>query len=210
MMEPEGRLVQAGQIKVYCQEGGKGYPLICLHGGGPGACGWSNFRGNFAELTKHYRTILMDLPQFGKSEKPMVEANWLAFSARVLGNFMDALGIERAHFIGNSMGGQVAIKLAIDNPGRVDRLVVIGSTPVKSTVFQPMPLEAIRNIVTYYQNEGPSLSKMRTLLHSLVYDGAFVTDELVEERFQGSNDPDVVRLFTNYFQIGRASCRERV
>lgn len=199
MTEPAGNFVQAGDIQVYCQEAGAGDPLICLHGGGPGASGWSNFRVNFPEFAGHYRTILMDLPQYGKSDKPMVKANWLAFSAAVLGNFMRTLGIEKARFIGNSMGGQVAIKLAIDQPERVHRLVVIGSTPVKSTVFQPMPLEAIRNIVTYYQSDGPTRSKMRELLKSLVYDPSFITDELVEERFQASNEPGAVGLFTNYF-----------
>jgi pimeloyl-ACP methyl ester carboxylesterase len=197
--EPNGKFLQAGEVNVYYHEAGSGYPLICLHGGGPGASGWSNFQSNFHDLSTHHRTILMDLPQYGKSDKPTIKNNWLAFCAGVLRNFMDSLGIQKAHFIGNSMGGQAAIKLAIDNPDRIDHLVVIGSTPVKTTVFQPMPLEAIKNIVTYYEGEGPSPAKMRQLLGSLVYSSSFVTEELVQERFEASNGPDVVRLFKNYF-----------
>ena len=75
---------------------------------------------------------------------------------------MDALNIERAHFVGNSMGGQVAMKLAIDAPERVDNLVVIGSNPVSYSLFTPMPLEGIKHIAGYYRTDGgPSLDKMR-------------------------------------------------
>jgi 2-hydroxy-6-oxonona-2,4-dienedioate hydrolase/4,5:9,10-diseco-3-hydroxy-5,9,17-trioxoandrosta-1(10),2-diene-4-oate hydrolase len=196
---PESRFVKAGEIKIHYLEGGSGYPLICLHGGGPGAGGWSNFKGNFEAFSRHYRTFLADLPQFGKSDKPMVESNWLAFSARVFRDFMDALKIPKAHFIGNSMGGQVAIKLAIDYPERVDRLVVIGSTPVKSTIFQPMPLEAIRNIFSYYQGEGPSPVKMRQLIESLVHNHAFINAELIQERYEASVAPELIKLFKDYF-----------
>ena len=64
------------------------------------------------------------------------------------------MGIEKAHFIGNSMGGQAALKLAADHPERVDKLVVIGSGAIKAgSIFQPMPLEGIRNIANYYKDE---------------------------------------------------------
>ena len=78
--------------------------------------------------------------------------------------FMAAMGIDKAHFIGNSMGGQAALKLAVDHPARVDKLVVIGSGVIKAgSIFQPMPLEGIRNIANYYKDGGPSIAKMRQL-----------------------------------------------
>jgi pimeloyl-ACP methyl ester carboxylesterase len=196
---PESKFIQAGEVKLHYQEGGSGYPLICLHGGGPGASGWSNFKGNFPELCRHYRTILVDMPDYGRSDKPRVASNWLAFVARALKEFMDKLDIKRAHFIGNSMGGQATIKLAIDHPDKVDRFVIIGSTPIKVTVFQPMPLEAIRNIIEYYQGEGPSPAKMRQLIKSLTWDHSFITDALVKERYEASAAPDSVALFRDYF-----------
>ena len=124
--EPDGKYAQAGNLKIHYHELGSGHPLICIHGAGPGASGWSNFKGNVDEFAKHYRTIRFDMPQFGKSDKPVIKDARLAFVAENIQTFMTVLGIERAHFIGNSMGGQAALKLAADHPERVDHLVVIG------------------------------------------------------------------------------------
>ena len=89
---------------------------MCIHGAGPGASGWSNFKGNVDAFAKKYRTILFDMPQFGKSDKPVIKDQRLAFLGDVLDAFMATTGIEKAHFIGNSMGGQAALKLAVDHP----------------------------------------------------------------------------------------------
>ena len=192
---PASRFAQAGGVKIHYHEAGSGYPLICIHGAGPGATAWSNFRGNFAELSRHFRTILLDMPQYGKSDKPVIEGGRLAFLAKTLRDFMETLGIAQAHFIGNSMGGQSALKLAIDFPEKINRLVIIGSSPLKAgSIFQPMPLEAIRNIREYYRGEGPSLPKMRQLLESLVSNPALITDDLVEERYASSIEPEILEI----------------
>jgi 4,5:9,10-diseco-3-hydroxy-5,9,17-trioxoandrosta-1(10),2-diene-4-oate hydrolase len=193
--EPDGKYIQASNLKIHYHEFGSGYPVICIHGAGPGASGWSNFKGNVGEFAKHYRTILFDMPQFGKSDKPIIKDARLAFLAENIQTFMAALGIEKAHFIGNSMGGQAALKLAADHPERVDQLVVIGSGAIKAgSIFQPMPLEGIRNISNYYKGEGPTVVKMRQLLESLVCNKSLISDELVQERFEASNDPELVEL----------------
>lgn len=192
---PASRFAQAGGVKIHYHEAGSGYPLICIHGAGPGATAWSNFRGNFAELSRHFRTILLDMPQYGKSDKPVIEGGRLAFLARALRDFMETLGIAQAHFIGNSMGGQSALKLAIDFPEKINRLVIIGSSPLKAgSIFQPMPLEAIRNIREYYRGEGANRAKMRQLLESFVSNPALITDDLVEERYASSIEPEILEI----------------
>ncbi|HEV8344208.1 MAG TPA: alpha/beta hydrolase [Candidatus Binatia bacterium] len=194
--EPESKFVKAGKLNIHYHEFGKGYPLICIHGAGPGATGWSNFKGSVGDLSRHFRTLLIDMPQYGKSDKPVIKVSRQSFLANSIRDFMDGLGIKKAHFIGNSMGGQAALKLAIDYPEKVDRLVVIGSGAIKAgSIFQPMPLEAIRNIGNYYKGEGPTLGKMREVLESLVYDRSRITDDLVQERFEASNDPELIEIF---------------
>src|SRR5918912_2762458 len=188
--------VLAGGIRVHYHDIGSGYPVIMLHGAGPGASSWSNFKRNVGPFSEHYRALLVDMPQYGKSEKPIIEGGRLAYTAGVLNDFMQQLGIDKAHFVGNSMGGQAAIKLAIDHPERVDRLVVIGSTPVSTSLFCPMPLEGIKLIAGYYRDDGPSMPKMRKLLETLVYDPSFLTDETVRERYEASIDPDTVRVMS--------------
>ena len=197
LREPDGTFVRANRMKIHYHEFGAGYPLIWLHGAGPGASAWINFKGSVGELSKHFRALLVDMPQYGKSDKPFIEGGRLAFLAKTLRDFMDALNIKKAHFLGNSMGGQAAMKLAIDYPDRIDRLAVIGSSPIKAgSIFQPMPLEAIRNIRNYYKGEGPTPAKMRQLLESLVFNTSIITDELVQERFEASQDPEAVALFS--------------
>ena len=66
--EPEGKYVKAKDLKLHYHDFGSGYPVICIHGAGPGASGWSNFKGNVEAFAKHHRTILFDMPQFGKSD----------------------------------------------------------------------------------------------------------------------------------------------
>ncbi|HXG35962.1 MAG TPA: alpha/beta fold hydrolase, partial [Dehalococcoidia bacterium] len=90
--EATSKFVQAGNIRVHYNEAGTGYPLICLHGGGPGASGWSNYRGNIEPLSQHFRVFLPDLPGFGKTDKPMIEGGRFAFYAKTLRDFMDQLG----------------------------------------------------------------------------------------------------------------------
>jgi 4,5:9,10-diseco-3-hydroxy-5,9,17-trioxoandrosta-1(10),2-diene-4-oate hydrolase len=107
---------------------------------------------------------------------------------------MQELGIPSAHFIGNSMGGQAAIKLAIDYPDAVDRLVVIGSNPVARSLFSPLPVEGVKRISEYYTGQGPSKDKMRVLLETLVYDNAFLTDDVVDERYRASIQEDLLEL----------------
>lgn len=194
--EPQGKFAQAGNVKIHYHEFGSGYPLICIHGAGPGATAWSNFKGNYGELSKHFRAILMDMPQYGRSDKPFIEGGRLSFLAKTTRDFMDALGIKKAHILGNSMGGQAALKLAIDYPDKADRIAVIGSSPIKAgSIFQPMPLEGIRAIRNYYRGEGPTLAKMRQVLESLVSNTSLITDDLVRERFEASTDPEAVELF---------------
>jgi|SRR6266540_4362638 len=190
------KYIQAAGIRIHYNEVGSGYPVVMLHGAGPGASSWSNFKQNLEPIAERYRALLVDMPQYGKSEKVVIEGGRLTCVSRVLRDMMDQLGIEKAHFVGNSMGGQVAIKLAIDAPERVDKLAVIGSSPVGQSLFCPMPLEGIKLIGSYYRGDGPSIEKMRTLMQTLLYDHSFLTEETLRERYEASLDDDVARIMT--------------
>lgn len=106
-----------GEIS-FC-EAGSGEAVVCLHGlGGTKA----SFLPTLAALAGPYRVIALDLPGFGDSAKPLrapYDAPWLA---AMVAEFLDALGIDRAHLVGNSMGGRVAIELALAKPERVRSL----------------------------------------------------------------------------------------
>ncbi|HKN95141.1 MAG TPA: alpha/beta fold hydrolase, partial [Thermoleophilaceae bacterium] len=78
-----------------------------------------------AALADEYRVIALDLPGFGDSEKPIAASYNPQFFADNVAAFMEELGIEKAHIVGNSMGGRVALELGFDYPDRVDRLALL-------------------------------------------------------------------------------------
>ncbi len=195
--EQAGKFIQAAGVRLHYHEIGAGEPLICLHGAGPGASAWSNFKSNVGAFASKHRTYLVDLPQYGRSDKVVIEGGRLTFTAGVLDAFMEAVGLTSAHFVGNSMGGQVALKMAIDTPHRVNRMVVLGASPISFSALTPLPVEGVRLIRDYYRgSEGPTQAKMRALMDTLVATSGMITDAMVEERYAASADPEVVALFT--------------
>jgi pimeloyl-ACP methyl ester carboxylesterase len=191
-----GKFADANGVKIHYYDLGAGDPIVCLHGAGPGANAWSNFNGNVAALGAGHRVLLVDLPQYGKSAMIPVAAPALTNLARIIRDFLDAIGLRRVAFVGNSFGGQVALKVAIDYPERVSHVVMIGSAPVNHSLFCPQPVEAIKLIADYYKDEGPSLAKMRKILTTLVFDASAVTDAIVAERYEASIEPEAVRVHT--------------
>ena len=165
-------------------EAGEGPPLLMLHGSGPGVSGWQNFRGNLARFSEHFRCLVLEFPGFGVSD-PTDEHPMLAAPASV-GRLLDGLGIEQADLIGNSMGGIVAAQFAIAQPDRVGRLVTVGG--VGRNVFSPAPGEGIKLLSAF--TDDPSRERLVQWLHSMVFDPAMVTEELIEERWRLAVDPD--------------------
>ena len=194
---PGSRFVQAGDIKLHINDIGEGYPVICIHGGGPGASGWSNFKQNVPAISAKYRMILMDMPNFGHSDMVVSDKGRLTVCAEAVDAMMDELKIDRAHFIGNSIGAQSVLRLAIDRPERVNRLVAMGNNAFQHGFFMPRPTEGIQIIIDYYDEEGPTLEKMRKLVHTLAHDSSLVSEETIRERYEASALPEAVDLWTN-------------
>jgi pimeloyl-ACP methyl ester carboxylesterase len=101
---------------------GRGSPVLFLHGLGATK---GSFVPTVVGLGGTFRTIAVDLPGFGDSYKPLGVAYHPPFFARTVIELMDTLGIARAHMVGNSMGGRVALELGLRQPRRVDRLVLL-------------------------------------------------------------------------------------
>jgi pimeloyl-ACP methyl ester carboxylesterase len=188
--EATSRFVQAGPLKLHYHEAGKGPVLIMIHGGGPGAGGWSNYRRNIDHFAVHFRVILPDLPGFAKSDKPKVEGGLMTFMAKAIKELMGVLDIPRAHFVGNSLGGGTTIKFALDYPDQIQRMVLMGAPGLP--IFTPQPSEGIKHLMAYYEKPGPSMEKLRNFLNVMVYDGSQLTDQLIKERYEASIQPDLV------------------
>ncbi|MGV9413666.1 alpha/beta fold hydrolase [Nocardia sp. NPDC003693] len=165
-------------------EAGAGEPLILLHGSGIGVSGWKNFRGNLAYFAKYYHCYILEFPGFGISDPVPGMHPVFAAGAAVL-RFMDALGIESAAMVGNSMGGVVGVNLAINAPERVTKLVAIGG--VGPNIFTTNPSEGSRLLQEFA--DEPSRERLVRWLKCMTYDHALVTEELIEDRWRAASDP---------------------
>ena len=126
-VEPQsGRTVRIGERDIYVVEMGDGPPLVMLHGGGPGASGMPNFARNASVLSRSFRLIVPDMPGYGRSTKGVDRNDPFGDLARSMLGLLDALNVGKAHLLGNSLGGAAALRLAIEAPDRVDRLVLLG------------------------------------------------------------------------------------
>ena len=166
--------------------------MVLLHGGGPGASAWSNFGPNLPVFAKRFRTLMPDQPGFGQSAAPPVEGNYFTFSARALASLLDALGIEKVHLVGNSLGGGTAARFALDYPDRAGRLALMGPGGLSLNVLHPDPTEGVSRLAAFAAPPGPSIEKMAAFLRTLVFNQKLITDELVEERYAHASTPEAI------------------
>ncbi|MFJ8014580.1 4,5:9,10-diseco-3-hydroxy-5,9,17-trioxoandrosta-1(10),2-diene-4-oate hydrolase [Streptomyces sp. NPDC096339] len=190
--ENTSRTAKAAGLTLHYHEAGPadGPVVILLHGGGPGASAWSNFGRNLPHFAERFRTLLVDQPCFGKSDKPELDKDFFSFAADAIAALMDELGIEKAHFIGNSLGGGTATRMALDHPAKVDKLLLMGPGGISLNLFSADPTEGIKRLFEFSGSPEPTRAQMRAFLTTLVYDPAIVTDELVEERYLQATDPE--------------------
>ena len=102
---------------------GQGPPLLLLHGVGDNALDW---RWVMPALARTHQVYAPDLPGSGGSAKPVADYS-PAFFTRFVGAFLDALGVDRAAVVGNSLGGLVGLRLALSEPERVTALGLVDS-----------------------------------------------------------------------------------
>ncbi|WP_234085574.1 alpha/beta fold hydrolase [Azonexus sp. R2A61] len=155
--------------------------VVMLHGSGPGASGWANFNRNVAPLVEAgYRVILMDCPGWSKSDPIVCTGSRSELNARALKGLLDALGIARAHLIGNSMGGHSVTAFALANPTRIGKLVMMGGGTGGPSQFVPMPTEGIKLLQALYRE--PSIDNLKKMMAVFVYDSSSLTEELFQAR----------------------------
>nr|WP_175799004.1 alpha/beta fold hydrolase [Burkholderia anthina] len=173
-----------GGLRLHHFEAGEGRPVVFIHGSGPGASGFSNFKHNYAAFAAAgHRAIVVDLPGYGQSSKPSDVAYTLDFFVDALHAQLTALGIGPAVLLGNSLGGAIALKYALDHPDDVDGLIMMapGGVEDRETYFQ---MEGIQRMVKLFTHRQMNDDTMRELLTLLVHDPAIVTDALVAERMK--------------------------
>jgi 2-hydroxymuconate-semialdehyde hydrolase len=189
-----GRRVRTGAFDTNVLEAGTGDPVLFIHGSGPGVSAWANWRLVLPALARERRVIAPDMVGFGFTDRPAGIAYSMDTWVRQALDLLDALDIERADLVGNSFGGALALALATRHPGRVRRLVLMGSVGVPFTITPG--LDAVWGYT-------PSFEAMRGLLDIFAYSRALVTDELAQLRYQASIRPGFQESFSAMFPAPR-------
>ncbi len=185
---PRGEKVRVGNLELHYHDyeavgDGGGAVVMFVHGSGPGASGYSNFKLNVPTFVDAgYRVVVPDLPGFGYSSKPTDIDYTTDFFVEHLVGLLDALRVDRCTLIGNSLGGAISIRAALDHPARIDKLVLMapgGVEELETYMAMPAMARMIENFV------GGALDRdgLRRVLETLVFDPLHVTDELVDERY---------------------------
>src|SRR5947209_19256557 len=175
------RTAQAGGMTVHYHEMGSGDPVLFLHSYGPGTTAWITFHKTVGALSQHYRCILMDMPNFSKTGPIVYSEGVHAVQARTAVALLDALGIQRAYWVGNSQGGQSAMVAAITYPERVGKFVMGGShigTGGDRYLMANRPSEGSR--ATRQALDDPSAENIRPYLRVHIDHESLVTDDLVD------------------------------
>ncbi|MBF6219993.1 alpha/beta fold hydrolase [Nocardia abscessus] len=183
--------MRVGDREIFFSETGAGPAVVLLHGGGPGAGGLSNYSRNVGPLARRFRVIVPDMPGYGRSTKRIDQSDPFGDLAAAVGGLLDALDIGSAHLIGNSYGGAAALRLAMDRPEKVEKLILMGPGGVGTT--RALPTKGLQSLLSYYGGDGPSRAKLAEFIREyLVYDAGAVTEEIIDDRYRASLDPDVV------------------
>lgn len=190
-----GRAVRTGAVETNYHDIGDGPVVLLLHGSGPGVSAWANWRLPIARLKGEFRCLATDLAGFGYTQVPAGTTYDRQVWLEQILAFLDAVGVERCHVVGNSFGGSMALALAIAAPERVDKMVLMGSVGVPFEITEG--LDAVWGF-------DPSEAEMGRLMREVfAYDPSLVTDELVRSRYAAATRPGAHEAFSSMFPAPR-------
>lgn len=172
-------------VRIHYMDEGDGEPLVLVHSIGQSLYTW---RSLFHSLAQNYRVIAVDLPGFGYSSRPSDYTYTIEEQSRSLELFLDAIGIESAHFMAFSMGGAYVTDLCLRHPERAGRVVLLA--PGGMTPDMPTPIKLLDSGL--FGGIASVLFGMRTV-ESVLRDCFFdqtvgVKEDVIEEYYKTISD----------------------
>ena len=170
----------------YIDEGSGNQTIFLIHGLGTYAKGWTR---NIDVLAEHHRVIAVDLPGYGKSDKGHYKYT-MDFYSKVLTELMNNLNIDNAIVAGHSMGGQIAMTMALDYANRVEKLILI--SPAGFERFEDGEGDWMINVMTPELVKDTPIRAIDTNLRYNFFETPQYAEFLITERIQlrGASDFD--------------------
>ncbi|WP_010119589.1 alpha/beta fold hydrolase [Corynebacterium nuruki] len=189
-----------GDIRV--SEAGTGIPLVLMHGGGPGVSALANYLDNVPAFADRYRVILPDQPGFGGSYRPtaedLAERSITEITVDAMFQVLTELGVDDFHLLGNSLGGAASLAMAIDQPDRVKKLVLMAPGGGWLPMLAPTATEGQKQMFKYYNGEGPTLAKMKQFVRVMVANAKNFSEEDLQQRYEASLDESHIEFYHAY------------
>ena len=164
-------------IKTHLVRAGHGEPVILLHGLGASSYSW---RFAVPELARRYEVFAPDLPGFGRTEKPWDFDYSIAGLHRWVLAFMDQMGLEKARFVGNSMGGVISLWTAMDAGHRIERMALL-ATPAypenRPKMLWPLGWPVIGRVYEWAMGD----TTLRYIVKATFVDQSKITEEMIAE-----------------------------
>jgi pimeloyl-ACP methyl ester carboxylesterase len=202
------RYIDLGELRLHYNEIGQGPALVMLHGAGPGASSWSNFRQNLPSLADRFRVLLVDQPGFGRSGRPVSKNSPFRAGADAVHQLFDVLGIDRASFVGNSLGGGTALQFALDHPDRTDRLVLMAPGGGAYPILSPIDVTSHVGALLGEFFAAPSIAAMKKFLEVMLFDPTLITPDIVEERWLAASRPEAAEGFRHMVDVALSGAIE--
>lgn len=193
--------VQTGNYQSFILEGGEktSETIIFLHGSGPGVGAKSNWKDVLPEFAESFHIVAPDMFGFGSTDHPETYptngVEWMNIRVKQVIDLMDALEIEKAHLVGNSLGGVVSLNLLMVAPERFDRVVLMGAG---GGLTEPTP--ELAKLASFHRDPNPIAFK--NLLSWFLYDESILKDQLetiVAERLEVFLRPEVRKSYEENF-----------
>ncbi|WP_096696846.1 alpha/beta fold hydrolase [Polaromonas sp. AER18D-145] len=189
-----GKSIVAAGLRTNYHDQGQGFPVLMIHGSGPGVSAYANWRLVMPVLAKSRRVIAPDMVGFGFTERPEGMAYTMDAWVKQAIDLMDELELDQVDLVGNSFGGALSLALAIRHPERVRRLVLMGAAGVN------FPITPALDAIWGYT---PSFENMRKVMDMFAYDRSLVTDELAQLRYEASKRPGFQESYAAMFPAPR-------
>lgn len=176
------RFVVAGGLRTHFLEAGEGFPVVLLHSGEFGGCAELSWESTIGPLSRHFRVIAPDWAGFGKTEKVFSFDDMWGFRIRHITAFLQVMGIDRAHFVGNSMGGTLLLQVAASKPciWPIEKAVIVSGGG-------QIPENAARETLNSYDG---SPDHMRRIVETMFVNSARRNDAgYIERRHELSLEP---------------------
>ena len=194
-----GKLVDLDGLQTHYIESGQGDPVLLLHGFFFDTHLWDQ---NIDALASQYKVYALDMWGFGYSTRQNLDFGYPLY-ARQVQLFMDALNIPRAHLVGQSFGGGTSIQFALNNPERVDKIVLVDPAVLPNKLPIMGQIANLPGIGEVLFGLNSNFMRRMTLGNTFIHKKEIITDEFFEKvtRFQkvAGSTPILLKILRRQF-----------